>query len=106
MVHDPLLLDQHFTTLWDGMNQELLAQNRERALSYVLGTERVRMGAIFDALMPDYANVIGSISALSRGKLQSGYVEYFVTRDQGEERDAFTLYYMRGTDGVWRLESL
>jgi len=52
------------------------------------------------------APIVASFSPLQGIKIGSNLAEYGVTRMIAGERRLFLIYFIRGVDGVWRLDSM
>lgn len=51
---DETALDQRLRAIWKGMNDGLLAGDKDRALVYLNARAKAKYGPVFDVLMPDY----------------------------------------------------
>jgi hypothetical protein len=106
-THDPAQMDNAFTALWDGMNHSLLVGDKATALTYLSGSAQEIYGPVFDSLMPIYSQVIANWSPPLRGELSAGIAEYgVVTTDNDGAGHVYLVYFVRGADGVWRLDSM
>jgi len=103
---DPVQLDQMLRARWSGMTNALVAGNKATALSYLSTPAQAKYGPVFDALMPDLAQIIGSWSTPLKGMLSASIGEYGVVTADGGARHLFLIYFVQGADGVWRLESM
>jgi hypothetical protein len=106
VVHDPERMDQKFATLWSGMNAAVIGGGLEESLTYLTSTASDRFAPVFEALMPTFAEITASFSPLHRGDLGIQMCEYLIRRNFGEETHVFLVYYVRGADGVWRLDEM
>jgi hypothetical protein len=106
IVQDAAEMDQRFGVLWSGMNDALIAGNKELALRYISEPARGRYGDAFDLLIPDYEQIVASFSPMERVALTGTMAEYAVTRLRGNERHLYLIYFIRGPDGIWRLDSM
>jgi hypothetical protein len=106
VVHDPVSMDRRFTTLINTMNQALIAGDKSSALAVLSGPAQTIYSPIFDALMPSYASIATSFSPLQRNLVAGGLAEYAINRTINGVNEIFFVYFLKGPDGIWRLDSL
>ncbi len=107
VASDSVQMDQTFTALWNGMNNALVVGDKATALTYLSQSARGIYGPVFDSLMPVYSQIISSWSPPLRGQLSAEVGEYgVVTTDSNGVGSLFLIYFLRGTDGIWRLDSM
>jgi hypothetical protein len=63
-------------------------------------------GPIFDALQPFMPDIIGSYSPLVTLTISSDVAEYGLKRTIDGQDRLFLVDFLRGGDGVWRLDSM
>lgn len=105
-VLDPQQMDLMFKAMWDGMNDAVIAGDNAKALSYLSLGAQAKYGPVFDALQADYQGIVSTWSPPMRGDLSGSIGEYFVVTPKGSGRQVFLIYFIKGTDGVWRLDSM
>ena len=103
---DPDQMDQMFKALWGGMTDALVGGDKAAALSYLSSSAQLKYGPVFDALAPDFAQILPTWSLPLKGSISSVVGEYGVVTPNGSDRGLFLIYFVRGTDGVWRLDSM
>lgn len=106
VAHDAAAMDQLFKALWSGMTDALVAGDKATAMSALSRPAQQKFGPVFDLLMPSYAQIAASFSELQRGSLSAEIGEYVINRVIGGNDHAFFIYFLRGTDGCWRLDSM
>lgn len=106
VVQDPIVLDRQFKTIWDGVNNALIAQNKSQALTYLNQSAQAKYGPVFDALMPNFPAIIASYSGLQRVSVTSEIGEYAVNRVIDGVDRIFFVYFLQDLDGIWRLDSM
>ena len=60
----------------------------------------------FDALLPQMSQIVSSFSTLETVDLSAESAEYVMRRVQQGTNKLFFIYFSRGSDGVWRIESM
>ena len=105
-VFDPGQRDALFNSIWTGMNNALVAGNKAKAMTYLNSSAQTKYGPIFDALMTGYAQILNDWSPLLRASLSDSIGEYGVVTSNANGTHVFLVYFLKGTDAVWRLESM
>ncbi|MGZ7031107.1 MAG: hypothetical protein ACXVIJ_03980, partial [Thermoanaerobaculia bacterium] len=105
-ARDPAQMDQMFRAMWSGMNNALLAGDKDGAMRYLNGTAQRKFGPAFDVLMPFMAEIVASYSPLARSTLSAGIGEYAVVRTENGQKRLYLIYFMLGADGVWRIDEM
>jgi hypothetical protein len=105
-VLDGVSMDVMFTTMWNGMNNALVAGDKDTALSYLTDAAKEKYGPVFDVLLPYMADISASLSALQRAGLSSELCEYAVNRTINGQDRVFFIYFRKGDDGVWRISAM
>ena len=106
VVQDATLADQRLKALWGGMNTALASGNKDVAMSYLSGAAQDKYGPVFDALAAQMPEIISSLSPPQTGALSADVGEYAVNRMEGGTNMVFFVYFVRGADGVWRMDSM
>jgi len=106
VANDPATVDQNLKALWAGMNDAVIAGNKEAALSYLSEPARGTYGPVFDVLQSDYAQIAASFSPLQGMGMSPEMIEYAVNRTIDGENRIFFIYFVRDLDGTWRLDSM
>ena len=99
-------VDTLLGSLWSGMNNALVTGNKPKAMTYLSTSAQAKYGPIFDVLLPSYSQVIRSWSPLLKSNLSSSIGEYGVVTNNANGTHLFLIYFLMGSDGVWRLESM
>jgi hypothetical protein len=61
---DPAVVDQYLRTVWSGMSTALAAGDKAAAMRYLDAFAQQKYGPVFDALLPNMLQIVGSFSAL------------------------------------------
>jgi hypothetical protein len=99
-------MDNLFRHLWDEMNEALVAEEIDTALRYLNTAAQAKYAPVFEVLLPHMPEIVASYSPLKRVSISENMGEYAVTRTINGEMKIFFIYYLRGADGVWRLDSM
>lgn len=104
VVSDPI--DQSILEAWNGLLAALSAGNQTAALDYFTAAGRERFGRVFADLQGDAASALTAASLPIRVLLGEETAEYLVMRGSGEAKQVFFVYWMKGDDGLWRIEDM
>lgn len=103
---DEAEMDRMFRALWTGMNDALVAGDKDTALHYLNDTAREMYGPVFDALLPRMPAIVGSYSPLEQASITERIGEYAVTRMDGDTKRLYLIYFLRDATGVWRVDGM
>ena len=99
-------LDIQLKAQWSGFASALTARDIERARNFFTSGARALYGPLLDALAAEIAQIVASFSPPLRSSLNSTIAEYAVVRVQGGLKRAYLVYFVRDSDGVWRIDSM
>ena len=89
------------------MNDALVGGDKATAMTYLSDAAQEKYGPVFDALMADYQKITSTWSVPITGSVSSESGEYgVITSSTYGARQLFLINFVKGTDGVWRLESM
>lgn len=103
---DEAALDQKLRAIWKGMNDGLLAGNKDRALVYLNAGAKAKYGPVFEVLMPHMPDIVASNSSPAKSSLNNAYGEYGVKRRRDGKNYLYFIYFLRDFDGVWRIDEM
>jgi Bacterial Ig domain/Glucodextranase, domain B len=103
---DAAALDQSLRAVWSGMTTALAAGDKASAMRYLDTSAQQKYGPVFDTLLPNMPQIVGSFSAPRSMTIAEGIGEYAVNRTINGENRLFLIYFGRNGDGVWRLGSM
>ncbi len=106
VVQDMSQMDMKLKALWSGMNTALIAGDKATALAYLSSTAQAKYVPVFDALMPDMQRIVSSCSVPQAGSISQEVGEYAINRVIDGINHVFFIYFLKGGDGVWRLDSM
>jgi hypothetical protein len=105
-ARDPAQTDAMFKALWNGMNDALLAGNKEAALGYLSDSAQLKYGPVFDTLLPFMSEIVASYSPLVQSSVDDELAEYALTRLDGGIKRLYLISFMRDQNGVWRIDGM
>ncbi len=97
---------QSITATFDGMRQMLANNDVNGALQLISDSAIEKYQGIFNALganLPAAANRLGE---LGQGKIYDQFAQYVVTRKGANGPVSFLIYFVRGEDGLWRIDAM
>ena len=105
-VNDAQQMDQVFTNIWTGMNSALAQGDSNTALSFLNENAKRKYQRVFTALLPQMPQIIASYSPLRRVSISESIGEYAINRTINGRNKIFLIYFLKDTDGVWRLDAM
>lgn len=106
VVKDTADTDRLLRGIYTGMLERLRAGNTESALNAVSGGMRDKYRSVFTALKPNLPTVVNQLGTLQTGVIGEEMAEYVLVRSQNGQPTAFLIYFLKGEDGVWRVEGM
>ncbi len=95
-----------FRAMWNGMNNALVAGDKDGAMRYLNGSAQRKFGPVFDALIPFMSDIVASYSVLARASVSTAIGEYAVMRTENGQKRLYLIYFLLGADGVWRIDEM
>lgn len=106
LVQDPARVDAFFTTLWSGMNTALTSGDITQAAGYLNQSAKRKYTPVFEALKPNFLQIVASYSPLQRLSVSETIGEYAVQRAANGQNRVYLIYFLKDTDGVWRVDEM
>lgn len=106
LVKDPAAQDRMLRAIYAEMLNRLRARDIESALKKISGSMRDRYREVFTLLAPDLPTIVDQLGTLREGTIGEELAEYVLVRSVNGESVAFFIYFLRGEDGVWRIEGM
>jgi hypothetical protein len=106
VVQDQQQLDQQLRQVWTGMTAALVRGDKAGAMQYLNLQAKEKYGPVFDALLPNMVQILGSFSDLESMDIDGTVGEYAVNRIIDGINRIFFIYFLRDVDGVWRVDSM
>ncbi|OGB22595.1 MAG: hypothetical protein A3I66_09940 [Burkholderiales bacterium RIFCSPLOWO2_02_FULL_57_36] len=106
VVEDAVKRDQELRAIWTQFTGALARGSKSEALAYLNGPAQAKYGPVFDVLGPYLNEIVASYSPPLRSLIATELAEYAIVRQVGGEKRLYFMYFVRGEDGVWRIESM
>jgi PKD repeat protein len=106
VVQDTAQLDQVLQATWNDFTAALTSRNAPQALQFFNAQAQLTYKPVFDVLVANLPDIVASFSALQPVSFTPDIAEYAVIRDDGSRGMMYMIYFLRGADGVWRLDSM
>jgi len=98
--------DELLRSIYASMLNRLGVRDIDGALKTISGAAREKYRAVFDVLAPDLPTIVDQLGTLKEGAIGEEIAEYVLVRDVNGKSVAFLIYFLRGEDGVWRIEGM
>lgn len=92
--------------VYDDLLSRLRASNINDSLNLVVGQARVRYGDVFNQISDDLPTAVDEIGSFASLSATARMAEGVVMRQVSGESEAFLIYFVKGRDGIWRIESM
>jgi hypothetical protein len=99
-------LDAMLRGVYDGMLQSLAAGRIDLALNAISGDMQDKYAAVFTELGTALPAAIPTLGTLQPNWFGVDRAEYFVIRDTPDGQQGFLIDFLRGEDGVWRIDGM
>ena len=99
-------MDMRLRGIYNNMRDRLRVGAIDGALNFVSGGVREKYNSVFTTLQANLPILVDQLGALNSGPIGSDIAEYIVIRDVGGSKKAFLIYFMKGEDGVWRIDGM
>jgi len=103
---DRVRADRTLRETWRSFADALIARDRVQALTLLSPPSQPKYGPVFDALADNLPAIAGSFSPLASSSLDEDLAEYVVVRPAEDGTRAYFVYFVRHSDGVWRIDEL
>ena len=99
-------LDTLIQAVYTGMVGNLRTGDINGALSRVTGGVHGKYAAVFNTLGPSLPSIADGLGTIQGGQITADFAEYLVVRDTPNGPQGFLIYFLRGEDGVWRIDGM
>jgi hypothetical protein len=106
VVHDGQQLDQLFNSLWGNMKNALVRGDVNGAAQYLNEGAKRKYQPVFEALKPQFPQIIASYSPLRRILITDSIGEYAIVRTYNGQNRVYLIYFLQDVDGVWRVDAM
>jgi len=94
---------------WDGMKSALVDGNYEQALTYYLDSSKELYQEIFDQLTDELPAIASAMREIEMIYIDERTAKYRIKKQetiQGQNYDiSYFIYFIKGSDGLWKIES-
>ncbi len=99
-------LEAELRSVFNTMTDRLRVGAVDDALNLVSGGAYEKYRDIFFALQNDLGTIVDQLGTLSTATLGPEMAEILVIRTVDAEQKAFPVYFLRGADGIWRIDGM
>jgi len=99
-------LDGMLRGVYDGMLQSLVAGRIDLALNAISGDMQDKYQAVFTEIGTALPAAISTLGTLEPNWFGVDRAEYFVIRETPDGKVGFLIDFIRGEDGVWRIDGM
>jgi PKD repeat protein len=99
-------MDAMLRSTYSGMLTRLRAGDIDGALTAFTGSVNQKYRTVFTALGLSLPSIVDQLGAIQDGMISSGFAEYSIVRNLPNGQQAFLIYFIRGEDGVWRIDAM
>lgn len=94
-------IDAVLRSVYGGMLAKLRAGDVDGALKAFTPGVVEQYRQVFEDLRPNLATITGQLGTIVDGSIMGGLAEYVVVQDTPNGKQAFLLYFLKGSDGTW-----
>lgn len=92
--------------MWNGLNTAVIGGDLPKALSYLNGEAKLKYGPVFNLLQPEFAQMVATWSPPMLASLTPSIGEFYVVTNKDGIHRVFLVYFLKGGDGVWRIDAM
>lgn len=105
-VTDVATADLVLRDAYAGMLRRLTNGALDGALNEVSGGVYEKYRQIFTTLQPNLPSITSQLGTLNTGSIGNDMAEYIVTRTVNGTQNAYFVYFLKGEDGIWRIDGM
>jgi PKD repeat protein len=106
VVRDVKALDRMLQGIFNGMLGKLKVGDIEGALKSFTPSAVEQYRPVFEDLRANLATVVEQFGTIVTGSIAEEFAEYVLVRNKGTGKQAYLIYFFRGSDGVWRISQM
>ena len=99
-------MDALLSGIYSGMLQRLKAGDIDGALTAISGSMQSKYRTVFTTLKPSLATLVDQLGTIQAGSLGEDFAEYVLVRTENGKSVAYLIHFIRGEDGVWRIDGM
>ncbi|WP_201345557.1 hypothetical protein [Thiohalobacter sp. COW1] len=96
-------IDAKLRAVYSRMLDRLRVGAIEGAMTHITSTMRNKYSSTFHSSQDKLANIIDQLGVLHGGAIGENIAQYIVLRSEGGKDVGFSVFFVRGADGVWRI---
>jgi hypothetical protein len=101
---DGTILDTLLKAKWNGMKTALNEQNVTGALNKIPNISKDMFEFNFNLLIDRLPQIVADFHNITLVRVGNGFAEYEMWAEQGGDTTSFVIYFVRDTDGIWRVQ--
>ncbi len=105
-VNDVYDMDPMLRGIYNSMLDHLRVGDITGALASVTGGVHDKYQAVFNTLKTSLPTIVDQLGTIQDGSIGSEMAEYVLVRQESGQPRAYYLYFLRGEDGVWRIDGM
>jgi hypothetical protein len=106
---DKAVLDVLLQAKWNGMKAALISEDIEQSLTYYQEGSKERYQEIFDVLAENISTIASGMGEIELVYVNEKIAKYRIIKQetiQGQVYDiTYFIYFNKGLDGIWKIES-
>ena len=105
-IASPTGVDTQLRAIWGGFTTALAAGDVDGALAMMTPAGQQKYAPVLTTLAPSLPQIASAFSSLQQSTLSPSVGEYAINRVIDGRDRLFFVYFLRGSDGPWRLDSM
>ena len=106
VVNDKQQIDDQLQAVWNNLRNALISGNKPLAMKSITPGSSKKYSGLFDALMPYMTEVYNELSVIEPSEVDTDIASYATLRLEGGVIKTYMINFIRGSDGVWRIDSM
>lgn len=99
-------MDTLFKNKWSGLKEKLASVDKDGALDYFSDSARDKYGRVFNDLGEDLPSIVSTFGEIGMNSIEGEIAEYVTIREQDGGKFAYFIYYMRDSNGIWKIRGM
>ena len=105
-VLDVQQMDALFKSIWTGLKDKLAEGNAEEALDYFSDSAKEKYSRVFSDLGEDLPQIVSTFGDIAMNSIEGEIAEYVTIREQDGGTFAYFIYFMRDSNGIWKIKGM
>ncbi len=103
-------MDALLKAKWEGMKTKLAAQDVEGAVGYFSNAAKDKYRGVLNLLLPNLPTIVAGMQPINMDYIRRDVAEYRISRmetiNAQNTEITYFIYFVKDTDGLWKIESL